>query len=589
MAHITSLGLKNFRVFKEEVSFEFAPITILTGTNNSGKSSLFKALLLLADNAKNKEHLQSLDFRGELHNLGTYELAKNNQSKNDDTVIFELRIQGDFLFGLGKKPLYIKFTYQNAKINKVIIFRNKEQEDESLFFLYENDHQFIVNGEEESGVLMIWDMQELYKAHIQDGEVSSIQTQVIEDVIDNHQPEEIKDFVKIIEERMYYRIQVYTNIWAQAMEPLNHYYETYELGFYNLRLDDGNYISIEHLLDEDKLSTIQKIYFEKTKHLIIKDILETEFRDFLENHFTKGIKEFFDELHTSLNMQYLESVRANQKRIYTFQTQGTQINILLNEFINFLNIKHSQSDLYLREEAISFINRWLREFGIGHELSVKMVKGITNEVVIKKSPEDEIGQDLVDFGYGVSQFLPILLKIVTCFDVKRMHCKYSAGDTYSRETNTITTKEFKASKDNNSGLLTRDNFKFSSKPYHIPNPNGRFLLLEEPETNLHPQLQSKIADMLVDALITFDIQFIVETHSEYLIRKLQYLIAKKTLLPENIGVYYIFEHNKVPTDRKQVEKLSILADGSLSEDFGEGFFDEATKWKFELLRLKNQN
>ena len=47
---LQGFGLKNFRIFKEYTYFDFAPITILTGPNSSGKSSLIKALRLLKDN-----------------------------------------------------------------------------------------------------------------------------------------------------------------------------------------------------------------------------------------------------------------------------------------------------------------------------------------------------------------------------------------------------------------------------------------------------------------------------------------------------------------------------------------------------------
>ena len=46
-------SLKNFRSFGVEgADFELAPITVLTGCNSAGKSSLVKALMLLAQNAK---------------------------------------------------------------------------------------------------------------------------------------------------------------------------------------------------------------------------------------------------------------------------------------------------------------------------------------------------------------------------------------------------------------------------------------------------------------------------------------------------------------------------------------------------------
>ncbi len=51
MGHIHKLGLENFRIFKSKEVLDFAPITILTGTNNSGKSTAIKCLQLLKASA----------------------------------------------------------------------------------------------------------------------------------------------------------------------------------------------------------------------------------------------------------------------------------------------------------------------------------------------------------------------------------------------------------------------------------------------------------------------------------------------------------------------------------------------------------
>lgn len=112
------------------------------------------------------------------------------------------------------------------------------------------------------------------------------------------------------------------------------------------------------------------------------------------------------------------------------------------------------------------------------------------------------------------------------------------------------------------------------------------LLLEEPEANLHPAFQSKLADMFVDAEKVIGHQFIIETHSEYMIRKFQYLVAKGELKPEDIVIHYFHDPDNVPVGEKQVKKINILEDGSLSDDFGPGFFDEAATWELELLKLK---
>ena len=50
MEYIKGIGLENFKVFKEKTFLDFAPITILTGTNNSGKSTAINGLKLLQNN-----------------------------------------------------------------------------------------------------------------------------------------------------------------------------------------------------------------------------------------------------------------------------------------------------------------------------------------------------------------------------------------------------------------------------------------------------------------------------------------------------------------------------------------------------------
>lgn len=87
MAHLTGFGLENFRVFKDYTWFDFAPITILVGPNNSGKSSLIKALMLMQDNIQEGKGPVSndLDFSGVSHNLGSPNLVISN---NSDSNIF---------------------------------------------------------------------------------------------------------------------------------------------------------------------------------------------------------------------------------------------------------------------------------------------------------------------------------------------------------------------------------------------------------------------------------------------------------------------------------------------------------------------
>ena len=79
MAILKKISLNNFRVFKDKTDFELAPITILTGANNSGKSSVLKALLLWESNC-DFDTINTLFFKDGRHDLGEFGLAKAAQT-----------------------------------------------------------------------------------------------------------------------------------------------------------------------------------------------------------------------------------------------------------------------------------------------------------------------------------------------------------------------------------------------------------------------------------------------------------------------------------------------------------------------------
>lgn len=117
---------------------------------------------------------------------------------------------------------------------------------------------------------------------------------------------------------------------------------------------------------------------------------------------------------------------------------------------------------------------------------------------------------------------------------------------------------------------------------------SRFLL-EEPESNLHPAFQSQLADLFIDAHKKFGHTFLVETHSEYFIRKLQFQTAKQEISPDDTQIYYFHHPDMVPEGETQIKKLNIRADGMMDDDFGNGFFDESTRLTIDLLKIQNQN
>jgi hypothetical protein len=116
------------------------------------------------------------------------------------------------------------------------------------------------------------------------------------------------------------------------------------------------------------------------------------------------------------------------------------------------------------------------------------------------------------------------------------------------------------------------------------------LLIEEPEAKLHPSLQSKMAELFIDAASRFNIQFLIETHSEYLIYKFQQYIGWKIVDPGAVKMYYFNHPGEVRDGLKDryVNQVEIASDGSIDYEryFGKGFFDEQNDLKMSLLNIQ---
>ena len=90
--------------------------------------------------------------------------------------------------------------------------------------------------------------------------------------------------------------------------------------------------------------------------------------------------------------------------------------------------------------------------------------------------------------------------------------------------------------------------------------------------------------MVIDSFWKYNNEFIIETHSEYFLRKLQLNVAKNKLDPSLVNIYYFDTTNQKP------RKINLNEDGSLSENLGSGFLDESNNLATDLLISRlNQN
>ena len=90
---LTELKLVNFRIFDDEVTVRFRPITLLIGKNNAGKSSVIKFLSML------RQSLGAyggpfLSIRGDHVNLGSRFFDLKNTRSRKRRLKFHLHVQG---------------------------------------------------------------------------------------------------------------------------------------------------------------------------------------------------------------------------------------------------------------------------------------------------------------------------------------------------------------------------------------------------------------------------------------------------------------------------------------------------------------
>ncbi|MFN3488466.1 MAG: DUF3696 domain-containing protein [Emticicia sp.] len=515
MQHLKGFGLENFRVFKDYTWFDFAPITLLIGPNNSGKSSLIKALLLLKENIQYGRVTQSLDFKSSLHNLSGWDGVIND--KKDNKITFEYL---SHYVGNSEEPPNVTEQFKRVFIEPIaneytknVITRHEYQHNRQFYsFFYTNiEHKCIASFSSD------------YRLFV-DSQYLSLAIQKVLDEIESNKLKYIyKENVLISTLK-----EVDLNKWLIILKSFNDF----------LNKKKNWEINLWDKFNEWKKGNLTKEFYNflQTHAAFHSQTIEPNllitigylFEDFLN---TSPIIEDFSLLMEILaytisynpnstgkiaSLSYLPAIKGVQKRLFLKGDNHPIANLLEKE---------------MGKSKTEFIKKWGQKFNISDFIVGRNENHDYNYVEINN-------RALADLGYGISQLASVIL---------------SFGE-------------------------------------------EEIFILEEPESNLHPKFQSLLADLFTEQLyetkligsregeyeVPKSVQFIIETHSEYMVRKFQYLVAKGEVKKEDIVIYYFHD----PKENKQPTKITIDEYGGLSDDFGSGFFDEATNWKFELLQLR---
>ncbi|OYU56710.1 MAG: hypothetical protein CFE25_05650 [Chitinophagaceae bacterium BSSC1] len=541
--NLIGLSINNFRVFGKESKFQLSPITILTGANSSGKSSLTKAIKLLKKsfekNGLRKIELMEVDLK-----LGGYNSIINSNSKNTD-LTFCFEIQGIDNLGINKSNVYyiIKLIYNSIGLKsfslsdeKGLLFEQEgsfdleyKQPIKSFFRLSDN----ILNKSviaEKFPKLNQEELEEVYNSmlyYLQNG----VEIKNATDTLYETEPQKF-DFIFERITRAINRLTFLGTIDIQKR-------------FYEGPDWEGEYNEEIRFSDDSKFIDI----FPKS---LSKKLDETIINEIFSNKYLQNIPLAKELFPTNLfekifsNIEFIEGVRATQEILYT-KSNNPEFYTLLDEIYNSIRVdKISGLQYWLIDKLKLF--KLEKNKSITDIFKIVQIEGVGYQLQINQNGKN-IG--LAGLGYGVSQLLPIILNLMYNYD------------------------------------------------------SGKTFIIEEPESNLHPALQSQLADLFISFIngkITTQIMdgqettfgrslnsqtnsLIIETHSEYLIRKLQYLTATNEISSDEIKIYYFNPLDNIPPNEDQIKLININYDGSMTDNFGPGFFDEASSWKFKLLKL----
>jgi predicted ATPase len=193
------------------------------------------------------------------------------------------------------------------------------------------------------------------------------------------------------------------------------------------------------------------------------------------------------------------------------------------------------------EEALSFqriISGWLQRMGLVESLVIRpFSKGRTEYVASVYSKDAHYEVNLADVGFGISQVLPV---IIECFYVK---------------------------------------------------PNST-VIFEQPEIHLHPSVQADLADLFIDAISIHEngqprgIQFIIESHSEHFLRRLQRRVAEGAVAHDAVAMYFCEAGEAYSTIRRlEIDQVGRISNWP-NHFFGDMVGDMAAQVRGAIKRMK---
>ncbi|MFN7413687.1 MAG: DUF3696 domain-containing protein [Dolichospermum sp.] len=560
-----SFSLSNFKGFKELQSVNLKPLTVICGTNNSGKSSLIQSLLLMKQSNPTKFSPNTygqlpLTFNDSYVQLGSFLDVVYNHS-DDEEIVLKWKIENEKIRNISDIMDYSINSELTVKIKNIEIEKSLTQlEINNLLYKDLNSNfslEFIRkdNGKYQIKLINILIKDIIMKWIYRNSNYRYYNINKIPELLKYLDDKNIKLFQEgILEEECFddaqvtfqgiFPTQILINNFPQQssslLKRIKEKLPSMGRGKVSVYLENLIDISVSHL--ESIIINLDKQQPQKDKYLYLdldlsiskenQNLSISNDVSLLDYYFSyRATVTFLREIWSGF--RYIGPIREAPKRFYPFNNlriidigiNGENMPLVLAveketivpKYYRCICEKKSIKKYELREKdkLIDSINWWLSDFmKLPPIHSINELSGIINQVKV-----DSLGikLDLTDVGFGVSQILPI---IVECL-------RMAEGET---------------------------------------------IILEQPEIHLHPSLQSKLADFFI-CMAKSGKNLVVETHSEHFIYRLCLRIAQEESNDTRNLINILFVSCDEENKSSIAKPIEVNKYGEI-ENWPVGFFDE---------------
>lgn len=513
-----SIGFKNFRRFIEFPELIFNDITLMVGINNSGKSTLVKAVLLVVDYLKNQQNKQFSFSTKNIKDVNILSFDRARCKGQPDFIIFNCVIAPCF-------DVKIKISGDKASIIGKVEEIEIRDNDKHLSFIFSYSTASVkVTKERPIVELMDLNLEKM---------IESIEKKIVKKNAEAERlMKEGKDFLSVINDidilNKEYKLLNDKQNFGKYKKELNVYSISYDLNM-DRSPSSGNFEDyIKEFLNENEnekrrlINLRDKDEFSEEDNEKLEEInLVFESQSELNESISTLVKSIYSHYY-----YYWSAEIQKQSALFSIRDENNALAMAIHDFCKM--------QIMRGDEEWLFVVNQMRVFDIGYEFKLLSHAGEAYECdVIEKG---NFAVSLADKGMGTIQLMTLLFRLATIIRQQKLH---------------------------------KENIT---------------LVIEEPELNLHPKLQSQLILLFHSMNKQYSIKFIIETHSEYLVRRSQVLVAEqnykdnKDLLDGNMFVVYYF-----PIDEKPYS-MNYLPSGRFENKFNKGFFDEAGKWHMEIVK-----